>query len=373
MSESKQDTTDIAFQLPPRLFQDKLVLKCIDCHAAGEPARVVLAGVPVPPNCSTALEKRAYMMEHMDYLRQILLFEPRGYPCQNTNFIFRTADGKIQYVIGEQNKIYPLMSGHNTICVATALLETGVVPMQEPVSKFTIEAPAGDIAITAKCNNGKAESIALQNAPAFVEHLDIEVHVPHGVGYIKCDVAYGGMWYCVVNIQDNPQLSFNTLDPKNASLICRVGEMIKVACREQFPVNHPLVDYPGCDILVFREPSSDNPLKAKNAVVMSNKQLDWNNPASWTAMLDRSPCGTGTCAVLAVLHARGQLKVGQAFEHESIIGSKFIGTILEETTLEGKTAIVPQVEGSAYITQYSQVVVDPTDPFPEGYRVSDIW
>jgi proline racemase len=159
--------------------------------------------------------------------------------------------------------------------------------------------------------------------------------------------------------------------------------MIKVACREQFPVKHPKLDYPGVDILAFcGEPSPGSGAHARNAVVMSNTVLDWHKPETWTAMLDRSPCGTGTCAIMAVLHARGALQVGQAFVHESIIGTTFTGTILKETTIHigkdgggngEKIAIVPQNEGSAYLTQYSQVVVDSEDPFPHGYQVSDIW
>jgi len=391
------------FQLPSRLFGNKNVLKCIDCHAGGEPARVVLSGVKLPSKHKTALQKRAYMMEHLDHLRKLLLLEPRGYPCQNVNFIFppTTPGGNLQYVIGEQNKIYPLMSGHNTICVATALLETGVVPMVEPTTQFTLEAPAGPIEITAKCQDGKALSVALKNAPSFVERLDVVVDVQHdNIGKVTCDIAYGGMWYCVVNLEQFQQhdtltlsqkilASKLTLDPNLAGELCRIGEMIKVACREQFPVQHPdpNIDYPGVDILVFREtPQRETngdgvvTVRARNTVVMSNNVLQWDKPETWTAMLDRSPCGTGTCAVMAVMHAKGELKVGERFEHESIVGAKFIGAILEETALaEGddkktkRVAILPQVEGSGYITQYSEVVVDPLDPFPEGYRVGDIW
>jgi proline racemase len=155
--------------------------------------------------------------------------------------------------------------------------------------------------------------------------------------------------------------------------------MIKVACREQFPVHHPdpTIDYPGVDILVFREKATRNEdnstVHARNTVPMSNNVLDWDKPETWTSMLDRSPCGTGTCAVMAVMHAKGELKTGEAFIHESIVGSIFTGTIVEETTVCGRSAIVPQVEGSAWITQYSQVVVDSHDPFKEGYKVGDIW
>jgi proline racemase len=402
MGDKSSTSNSLSFTLPPRLFETKndsasIILKCVDCHAGGEPARVVLSGVPAFPKGSdttTALLKRSYMMEHLDHLRKILLLEPRGYPCQNANFVFDESSSSssssspsrpLQYVIAEQNKIYPLMSGHNTICVATALLECGVIPQssQEPTTKFTLEAPAGPIHITAKCQDGKAISIAFTNAPSFAERMNLVVEVPHGIGPVTVDIAYGGMWYAVVDLEQfqtsttntNPVLQTLRLQDNMAAELCRVGEMIKVACREQFPVQHPTEDYPGVDILVFRGPATPGSgAHAKNAVVMSNNVLDWEKPETWTAMLDRSPCGTGTCAVMAVLHARGQLQVGEPFVHESIVGSKFTGTILQETTLQdGRSAIIPQIEGSAYIAQYSEVVVDPTDPFPEGYRVADIW
>eukprot|EP00548_Thalassiothrix_antarctica_P001745 CAMPEP_0194140596 /NCGR_PEP_ID=MMETSP0152-20130528/10133_1 /TAXON_ID=1049557 /ORGANISM="Thalassiothrix antarctica, Strain L6-D1" /LENGTH=348 /DNA_ID=CAMNT_0038838907 /DNA_START=276 /DNA_END=1322 /DNA_ORIENTATION=+ len=348
------------------------------------------------------------MMQHMDYLRKVLLLEPRGYPCQNANYVFRTTttnnndddDGGgngdnnnenhsniLQYVIAEQNQIYPLMSGHNTIAVATTLLECGIIPMEEPITKFTLEAPAGLINIVAKCHEGKAKSITLTNTPSFVEYLDLEVHVPKGgIGKVKVDVAYGGMWYAIVDLKqftNHPTLNHLRLKEEHAFNLCRIGEMIKVSCREQYPVQHPIEDYPGVDILAFRdtttneeeEDDNDHYYYSRNTVVMSNNKLDWEKPETWTGMLDRSPCGTGTCAIMAVLHARGELVMGERFVHESIVGTKFIGTILEETTIgkKNKIAIIPQIEGSAYITQYSEVVVDDEDPFPEGYRVADIW
>jgi proline racemase len=377
----------IPFTLPKRLFspndtqEKKLLIKSVDTHCGGEPARIVFSGVPkFPDGCNTALLKRKHMMEHLDYIRQVLLQEPRGYPCQNVDYIFKDNNDVIQYVIGEQNKIYPLMSGHNTICAATAVLECGIIPMKYPITNFTMEAPAGPIEITARCENGKAKSIALKNAPSFVEKLDVIVDIPHAnIGKVKLDIAYGGMWYAVVDLSqfDNVEHLNMKLDRSNGAELCRVGEMIKVACREQFPVDHPTEDYPGVDILVFRGKASENSgAHSKNTVVMSNCELDWNKPETWTAMLDRSPCGTGTCAVMAVMHARNELKVGENFIHESIVGSQFVGTILEETLLKGgngKIAIIPQIEGSACITQYSEIVVDPFDVFPNGYRVADIW
>ena len=371
-----QPHMELQFELPKRLFSNsdpnRLLLKMVDCHAGGEPARIVFSGVPpFPASCSTALLKRKYMMDNLDYIRKVLLLEPRGYPCQNVDFVFASpSNTNLQYVIGEQNKIYPLMSGHNTIATATAVLECGLVQMDEPTTAFTLESPAGPIQIVADCERGKAKSITLINTASFVEVLDLTIDIPHGgIGKVTLDIAYGGMWYAVVDLkqfENHPTLDM-TFDKSNGSTLARVGEMIKVACREQHPVFHPTEDYPGVDILVFRNAN-------KNTVPMSNTDLDWEKPATWTSMLDRSPCGTGTCAVMATMHARGELKVGEEFVHESIVGSTFVGKILEEVMLEdGRVAIVNSIKGSACITQYCEVVVDENDPFEEGYKVSDIW
>ena len=189
--------------------------------------------------------------------------------------------------------------------------------------------------------------------------------------------------YCVVDIEQFTSANFQKadgrpllrLEPECAAELCRVGEMIKVACREQHPVQHPEIDYPGVDILVYRgDATPGSGASAKNTVVMSNTKLSWEKPETWTGMLDRSPCGTGTCAVMAVLHARGALKPNEAFVHESIVGSKFVGKIEKiKKTIHGKDAIVPSITGSAYITSHSRFVVDANDPFQTGYKVADIW
>jgi len=176
------------------------------------------------------------------------------------------------------------------------------------------------------------------------------------------------MWYAVVNAK-SVGLS---IVPENGKQIVRLGEMIKIATREQKPVNHPLFAYPGVDILVFTQPGT-NTSNPKNTVVMSNNKLDWSKPETWTGVLDRSPCGTGTCAVMAALWNKNQLRIGDPFIHESIIGTQFVGKLLEETKVGDFPAVVPEISGRAWITQFSQIVVDPTDPFPEGYTVSDIW
>ena len=331
--------------------RESLELKCIDCHAAGEPARVVVGGFPVPPG-ETMYDKRNYMMEHLDNYRKLLITEPRGYPCQNVDYIMPPVDksAKFGFVIGEQNKIYPAMSGHNTICVATALLESGMVPMEEPITNFSIEAPGGLIDITAQCEDGKATNITLKNVAAFcrASDMDVEIDVPE-LGKVTLDIAYGGMHYAIV---DASSIGLD-LRPELGRQLARAGEMIKIAARDQHPVQHPEIDYPGPDILVFRGASftddATGALHSKNAVIMSNNELDWDRPETWTGMIDRSPCGTGTCAVMAALHARGELALGQDFVHESIVGTQFVGRLLEETTVgqgsEAVNAVVPTISG----------------------------
>ena len=341
---------------------------------------MVVGGLPHIAGASVA-EQREVCMRDMDHYRKLLLLEPRGYPCQNANFVLPSLrpDAAYGFVIAEQNKIYPMMSGHNAICVATALLETGMVPMEEPVTRFALEAPAGIVNFEAECAGGRALAVTLHNQPAFcrVSDMDVMIEVPH-FGPVRVTIAYGGMWYAIV---DAASVGLS-LEPSQARELVRIGEMIKVAAREQHPVEHPEFHYPGPDILCFRGPSNrddDGRLRARNAVIMSNNVLDWERPETWTGMVDRSPCGTGTCAVMAMLHARGELAVGEEFVHESIVGTTFIGQLHAATTVGGTRgaesigAVLPSVRGRGWITQHATVVCDPTDPFPEGYTVGDIW
>jgi len=352
----------------------------VDCHCAGLPARVLVAGAPNFKGDS-AMELRHAMMKDGDWMRTALITEPRGYPCQNLDVIFpptpNLPEAAYSYVIAENNFVYPAMSGHNTICVATALLETGMVEMVEPVTEFTLEAPAGAIHITAECENGKAKNITFRNTPSFVGKLGVEVDVPGGVGKVSVDIAYGGMWYAIV---DASSIGLE-LEAENAADIVRLGEMIKVATREQHPVNHPEFDYPGTDIMAFRGPPSAEGVEkygahAKNAVVMSTRALDWNDPSTWTGNLDRSPCGSGTSAIMATMYAKGELQLDEPFVHESILGTIFTGRLVGMAAPVGPDkieAVIPDVTGSAWVTQISDVVIDATDPFPNGYTLGDIW
>ena len=199
------------------------VFKCVDLHCGGEPARVLLSGAPHIPG-SSVMEKRKYFMDNLDHIRQVLLTEPRGYPCQNLNILVPATcpDADIGYIIAEQNFIYPLFSGHNTICVATAVLETGLVPMQEPQTRLKLEAPGGIIDITAKCCNGRVMEVAMTAMPSFVGKTDVVLNVPT-VGNVVVDIAFGGMWYVIVQAG---QLGLE-IKPENGKRLASIGEMIK--------------------------------------------------------------------------------------------------------------------------------------------------
>jgi proline racemase len=252
---------------------------------------------------------------------------------------------------------YPAMSGSNTICVATVLLETGRVAMHEPESTLRLEAPAGVVEIRATCREGRVESVELTNVPSFAAHLSAPLDVGE-LGTIAVDVAYGGMWYAIA---DAAELGF-AIEPHEARELSRVGELIRTAAREQLPCVHPEnPEIAGVSIVQIAEPWQGIGAVTRNAVVVAPGRLD------------RSATGTGLSARMAALHARGSMSVGDAMTHASAIGSTFDGRIVAETTVGDYTAIVPAIRGSAFITGTAELYLDPDDPFPEGYLLSDTW
>ena len=331
----------------------------VDCHAEGESGQVVVAGVPPIPG-DTVFDKRVFLQDHSDDLRRMILFEPRGAPHHNANILVASnhPEAQMGYVILESTE-YPAMSGSNTICVATVLLETGILPMSEPTTELTLESPAGLITVTCRCRDGKVERVRFVNQPAFCYHLDATVDVP-GRGELVVDIAYGGMTYVLV---DAGGLGFG-LEPSEARTLCELGQTIKRAAAEQIVVTHPEnPEIPGITQVEFTGPlhRTDDGLRSRNAVVVSPGRLD------------RSPCGTGTSARLAVLHAKGLIETGETFVHESVIGTRFESSVVETTTVGDYPAVVPSVAGQAWITGIYQMGLDPTDPFPRGFTVADTW
>jgi len=345
------------------------VLQAVDLHADGEPGRVIVGGVLDVPG-ATMFEKMRYLQAHMDHLRKRMLREPRGYPAANCNVILPPTrpEADAGFVIMEQTE-YPPMSGTNTICVATALIETGMVKAEEPQTTLVLEAPAGLIRVEADVARGKVRRVTFENVPAFAVHTDVTIEVPT-LGPVTVDVAWGGMFYVIA---DAEPLGLE-LVPERAGEITRVGEMIKAAAREQLPAAHPEnPEVAGITIGVISGPPTRPGVTLKNAAVVSTGTLDWDRPGSWTGALDRSPCGTGTCAKMAALHAKGQLALGEDFHHEGILGTVFTGRLVRETRVGPYPAVVPTLSGHAWITGFAQYVVDPEDPFPEGFTVGDIW
>src|SRR6476661_862032 len=345
------------------------LITAVEAHAGGEPGRVITGGVIDVPG-ETMFEKKRYLETHRDEIRKLMLREPRGYPglCANILLPPTKPEADAGFVIMEQME-YPPMSGSNTICVTTVLLETGMLPMQEPVTELTLETPAGIIRVRADCANGKVKRVTFRNVPAFAAYLDTPVEVPH-LGTVTVDVAYGGMFYVIA---DATQFGLR-LTPDEGGDIVRIGEMIKAATREQCPVVHP--EQPGFDGVTIAQLSGP-PLRDdadwQNCVVVSTGELDWNKPSTWTGAIDRSPCGTGTCAKMATLYAKGKLSLNQDFRHAGVLGTVFTGRLVEETRVGKYPAVVPTLGGQAWITGMATYVVDPDDPFPEGFTVGDIW
>ena len=346
------------------------MIQAVDTHVGGEPGRVIVGGVVDVPG-ETMFEKMIFLQTRADELRQRMLREPRGYPAANCNVILPPTrpDADAGYVIMEQTE-YPAMSGTNTIAVATVLIETGMLPSVEPITELTLESPAGLIPIRAAVRGGKVRSVTFENLPAFSVKLDATIQVPE-LGELVVDVAWGGMFYVIA---DAHRLGLE-LTPEQGSEIARVGEMIKTAAQEQLevPVHPHNPELRGVTISQLSGPPHHQEAHARNAVVVSTGRLDWNHPGTWTGAIDRSPCGTGTCAKMATLWTRGQLPLEQDFVHEGILGTTFTGRLIQQTKVGAHDAVVPTLTGSAWITGFAQYVVDPDDPFPEGYRVGDLW
>jgi proline racemase len=344
-------------------------IEAVDVHCAGEPGRVIVGGVLDVPG-ATMFDKMRHLETHGDDLRKLMLREPRGYPGANCNLVLPAThpEADAGFVIMEHVE-YPGMSGTNTICTVTALLETGMIPMKEPVTELTLEAVAGLIGVRAECAEGKVRSVTFQNVPAFAVHLDRPIEVPQ-LGTVKVDVAYGGMFYAIADAR-----AFGlALTPDEGRDIVRITEMVKAAAREQLPVTHPeQPGFTGISIAQLSGPPSRPDAHMKNCVTVSTGLFDWNKPSTWTGVIDRSPCGTGTCARMATLHARGKLKLNEDFVHEGILGTTFTGRLIGETKVGDYPAVIPTLSGQAWITGFASYVVDPSDPFPEGFTVGDIW
>ena len=339
-------------------MRSNTVIHMVSCHAEGEVGNVIVGGVPVPPGDS--LWDQSRWIENDQTLRQFVLNEPRGGVFKHINLLVPSKHPQASYgFIIMEPEFTPPMSGSNSICVATVLLDTGLIKMQEPVTEFKLEAPGGLISVKARCEQGKAQSIEINNVASFADQLNAVLEVP-GVGTLTVDTAYGGDSFVIV---DATALGFE-LKPDEANELVRVGVKITAAANEQLGFKHPAnsdwrhISF--CQIAL--------PLSEENGIPVSH-----NTVVIEPGKLDRSPTGTGCSARMAVLHARGQLKVGDQLIGRSIIDSRFDCAIVEETKVGDKKAIIPSIRGRAWITGIHQIMLDPDDPWPGGYRLTDTW
>jgi proline racemase len=332
-------------------------ISVVGVHAAGEIGNVIVGGV-LPPPGATVFEQMQWLEREGDGLRRLLLREPRGSVAVHANLIVPATrdDCDAGFIIMEPTE-YPPMSGSNTICTTTVLLETGMLPMHEPETVVRLEAPGGVVEARATCRDGRCESVEFTNVPCFADRLDAPLEV-EGLGTLSVDVAYGGMFYAIA---DAAALGF-AIEPGEARDLSLVGERIRAAAREQLPCAHP--ENPAIhdvSIVQIAAPWRGVGEVTRNAVVVAPGRLD------------RSPTGTGLCARMAVLHARGLMAPGDAMSHASVIGTVFDGRIVTSARVGDRDGIIPAVRGSAWITGLHQYLLDPSDPFPEGYLVADTW
>ncbi|EPR20157.1 trans-3-hydroxy-L-proline dehydratase [Agrobacterium radiobacter] len=330
----------------------------ISAHAEGEVGDVIVGGVKPPPG-ETIWEQSRFIARD-ETLRNFVLNEPRGGVFRHVNLLVppKHPDADAAFIIMEPEDTPP-MSGSNSICVSTVLLDGGIVPMQEPETHMLLEAPGGLVKVRAECRNGKAERIFVQNLPSFAAKLDAELEV-EGLGMLKVDTAYGGDSFVIV---DAEAMGFR-LKPEEAHDIARLGVRITNAANKALGFDHPEnPDWRHFSFCLFarKVERTAEGLRAGAAVAIQPGKVD------------RSPTGTALSARMAVLHARGEMKEGETLTAVSLIGSTFTGRILGTTKVGDRPAILPEISGRGWITGIHQHMLDPSDPWPEGYRLTDTW
>ena len=324
----------------------------VDSHTEGMPTRVVVGGVGTIPG-DTMFDRRRYFMAHLDGIRKALMYEPRGHSAMSGAILQPPSrpDADWGVVFIEVSGCLP-MCGHGTMGVATVLVETGMVEVTEPVTRVRLDTPAGLVVAEVTVRDGAAESVSLVNVPAFTHGLDQTVTV-EGIGQVSYDMAYGGNFYAILGL-DQVGIPF---DRAHKERILSAGLAVMAAINAQNEPVHPgNPEIRGCHHVQFLAPDA-NAKHSRHAM------------AIYPGWFDRSPCGTGTSARLAQLHTRGEISVGDELVNESFIGSRFYGRILEETEIKGVPAVIPQITGRAWITGTAQYVIDPDDPFPEGFQL----
>ncbi|QFT29898.1 Proline racemase [Labrenzia sp. THAF82] len=330
----------------------------VSCHAEGEVGDVIVGGV-VPPPGETLWEQRSHIANDQT-LRNFVLNEPRGGVFRHVNLLVppKHPNADAAFIIMEPEDTPP-MSGSNSICVSTVLLDTGIIPMREPFTDMTLEAPGGLVQVKAECRDGKAVRIFVRNLTSFADKISVPLEI-EGIGTLTVDTAFGGDSFVVV---DAGELGF-AIEEDEAKDIARLGVRITNAANEQLGFRHP--DNPDWNHISFC--AFCGPLTPKK-IGFTGKSAVAIQPGK----VDRSPTGTAVSARMALLAAKGKMSVGQEFEAVSIIGSTFLGRIIKEQRIGDRAGIVPEISGRGWITGIHQHMLDPDDPWPSGYRLSDTW
>jgi proline racemase len=327
------------------------MFSAVDSHTEGMPTRVVTAGLGTIPG-ATMNERRLHFIDHLDGVRKLLVNEPRGHAAMSGAILQppTRADADFGVLYIEVSGCLP-MCGHGTIGVATVLVETGMVPVVEPVTTIRLDTPAGLVVASVRVRDGHADAVTLENVPAYCDRLDATVDVP-GLGTVPYSLAFGGNFYAMVDL-DAVGLPFDRARQRD---ILQAGLAIMGAINEQEPPKHPEIDgVDHCHHVEFIAPGS-TARHSRHAMAIH---------PGW---FDRSPCGTGTSARMAELWARGELALGDDFVNESFIGGTFTGRLIRETTVGGLRAVIPTITGRAWVTGTAQYLLDPTDPYPEGFE-----
>ena len=328
-------------------------IHAVDSHTMGEPTRVVVGGVPQIPG-KTMPEKKKYLEDHLDYLRTAIMLEPRGHNDMFGSIVTTACNPEADFgIIFMDGGGYLNMCGHGSIGAATVAVETGIVPMKEPVTEVNMEAPAGLIRAKVQVKNEKVQEVSIVNVPAFLYKADQQIDLP-GYGKITFDISFGGSFFAIVPAK---QLNIKLL-PENADKLKVLGIQIRDIINKEIKIQHPVLEHIKTVDLVEFFDETDNPkANLRNVVVFGQGQVD------------RSPCGTGTSAKLATLYAKGKLKQGEKFVYESIASTLFTGEIVGTTKVGEYDAVIPQITGSAYITGFCQYVIDEDDPVKHGFRL----
>ncbi|MEV0598161.1 proline racemase family protein [Streptomyces sp. NPDC050315] len=344
-------------------------IDAVDVHAEGEPGRVLI-GSHLHVKGATMAERLQYCEKHLDGLRRLLLQEPRGYPALCGALVLPPADpaADFGFLVLEQGGFRP-MSGSNLICAVTAVVETGAVPVSEPVTELTVDTAVGLVRARVEVEGGKAKRVTFANVPAFAVALDHVLELPE-YGRVPVDIVFGGQFFAQARAEDFGL----SVDPSQAKQLARAGAVLRTVAQREFPVRHPVnPDIDEIALVMLHGPSPTEGASGRNTVVLPNGPVDFNSPDTWTGSLDRSPCGTGTSARMAALHARGALPLDTDFVHESILGTTFTGRLTGTTHFGPYEAVLPTISGRGWITGFHQYVLDPTDPFAQGYTLGDIW